>query len=274
MLRRAQNSSVVSNASSASFNDTHFMSGPGLGFPVPTPQRRRTSSNTSQRGSFSQTSTAQGSTSAPIPISQSYSAYAASVLEAARNPRGTSSMSRQNSSTSHRSDSRNRSPQRFLGPGFPHSSHPYSYGFPQDHTFGYSARDRGSSNASMVPTPGSEFSPGLMQATPRYEETAYYRHELDSARRENEILKKRVKDLERMLRERKDSDAGAGCIKTESTGTNTVVGGSTGITGDRQEDRRDMNRATSAMSNTGMSVGVGVPEEELKLGDSASNTHH
>jgi hypothetical protein len=123
-----------------------------------------------------------------------------------------------------------------------------------------------------------------MPATLRYEETAYYRHELDSAKRENEALKKRVKELEKMLRERRESETGPGRARSESASTTTsvsmsgttgvggVVGGGTGIAGGRREERRGTDRAASAMSITG-SVGVGIPDEELKVGESASNTH-
>ncbi|KAI3324101.1 hypothetical protein HD806DRAFT_494124 [Xylariaceae sp. AK1471] len=296
MLRMAQNSSVVSNASStsastsaidqlhpSSFTDTHILSGPG--FSIPTTRRHHRTSSSASTRSLSQAAT-QGSTSAPIPIPQSHSGNAASVLEAARNPRGASSMSRQNSTTSHRSNSRNRSPQPYMGnSGYLPSSHSQSYGFPQDPASGHSLRGRASSNASIAATPGSELSPGLMPATLRYEETAYYRHELDSAKRENEALKKRVKELEKMLRERREGETGLGRARSESTSTTTgvsmsgttgvggVVGGGTGIAGGRREERRGIDRATSSMSVTG-SIGIGVPDEELKVGESASNTHH
>ncbi|KAI0505896.1 hypothetical protein F5B22DRAFT_639624 [Xylaria bambusicola] len=285
MLRMAQNSSVASNASSASastsaidqlhpssFTDTHMFSGPG--FPVPTARRHHRTSSTASRGSLSQAAT-QGSSTAPIPIPQTHSGNAASVLEAARNPRGPTGMSRQNSTTSHRSSSRNRSPQPYgATSGFLPSSHSQQHGFPQDYGPGYFVRDRTSSNASVAATPGSELSPGLMPATLRYEETAHYRSELEVAKRENEALKKRVKDLERMLRDRRESEVGIGRVRSESgstatsvsvsgtTGVGGVVGGGTGIAGGRRDERRAL---------TG-SIGVGVPDEELKVGDSAATT--
>lgn len=123
-----------------------------------------------------------------------------------------------------------------------------------------------------------------MPATLRYEETAHYRHELDSAKRENEALKKRVKELERMLRERREGDAGHGHLRGESTSTTSsvtmsgttgvggVVGGGTGIAGGRREERRAIYRAPSSTSVTG-SVAVGVSEEELRVGESAATTN-
>lgn len=39
-----------------------------------------------------------------------------------------------------------------------------------------------------------------MVSTPRYEEVAHYRQELEEAKRENEALKRRIRELERALR--------------------------------------------------------------------------
>ena len=39
-----------------------------------------------------------------------------------------------------------------------------------------------------------------MVSTPRYEEGAHYRQELEEAKRENEGLKRRIRELERALR--------------------------------------------------------------------------
>ncbi|KAI0144384.1 hypothetical protein GGR57DRAFT_482396 [Xylariaceae sp. FL1272] len=298
MLRMAQNSSVVSNASStsasnsvvdqlhpSSFTDTHILSGPG--YPVPTTRRHhRTSSSASSR-SFSHIAS-QGS-SAPISIPQSgHSGNAASVLEAARNPRGPTSMSRQNSTTSHRSTSRTRSPHPYhgTGSGYLPSPHLPTHALPHEYAPGYFHRGRTSSNTSVAATPGSELSPGLMPATLRYEETAHYRQELEVAKRENETLKKRVKELEKMLRDQRSDVAsdttsiGRGRSTSNSTATSFSVtgttgvggnmGGGTGIAGGRRDERRGIERAPSAMSVAG-SVGVGVPLDEVKVGESASS---
>lgn len=127
-----------------------------------------------------------------------------------------------------------------------------------------------------------------MPATLRYEETAFYRQELDSAKRENENLKKRIKDLEKMVRERRESDAsrtsgGGARIRSESTSTTASVNvtgaagvGSSGINiaaGRREPPGRggmSMERSFSTLSVAG-SVGVGVPDEELHVGESASS---
>lgn len=46
-----------------------------------------------------------------------------------------------------------------------------------------------------------------MVSTPRYEEVAHYRQELDEAKRENEGLKERIRELERMIRLGGEGDA-------------------------------------------------------------------
>lgn len=44
-------------------------------------------------------------------------------------------------------------------------------------------------------------------STPRYEEIAHYRQELEEAKRENELLKRRIRELERMIRGGGEGDA-------------------------------------------------------------------
>lgn len=132
----------------------------------------------------------------------------------------------------------------------------------------------------MVATPGSagisdQLSPGLVPATPRYEETAFYRAELEAAKRENDNLKRRIRELERMLRDRRTSDASR--TRSESVSTTAsanVPGTSTGgavIAGPREGGRSlERERGMTILSAAG-SVGVGVPEEELRVGESAAS---
>ncbi|KAI0382208.1 hypothetical protein F5Y04DRAFT_279993 [Hypomontagnella monticulosa] len=299
MLRAAQNSSVASNASSASastsadpahpssFTDTHLLSGPGFPLPSTSADRRhhRTNSSASTRSLNQSAAATQGSTPAPIPIPQPHSGNAASVLEAARNPRGAPGMSRQNSTASQRSRSRNHSPQPYHASTSLGSSYTQPHGFPHDYGSGYFPRGYTSSSTSVAATPGSELSPGLLPATLRYEETAHYRQELESAKRENETLKRRVKELERALRDRRQGDTsrtGSGRERSESFSTTTsvsvsgatgiggVIGGGTTIAGDRRGERRTLERGMSNMSNAG-SVAAGVPDEEVKVGESAAS---
>lgn len=114
------------------------------------------------------------------------------------------SMSRQNNTTSHRSISRNRSPDPYSRQDLKHGSHTSASGsyFPR--------RQISTHGSSVAATPGSELSPGLIPATLRYEETAHYRQEFEMANRENENLKRRIKELEKVVRERRESGASAG----------------------------------------------------------------
>jgi len=62
-------------------------------------------------------------------------------------------------------------------------------------------------------------------STPRYEEVAHYRQELEEAKRENELLKSRIRELERMIRRGGESDAQRGRTGAPtSTQANTGVG--------------------------------------------------
>lgn len=142
---------------------------------------------------------------------------------------------------------------------------------------------------SMAATPGSEHSPAILPGTPRYEETAFYRGELENVKRENEALKRRVRELERMVRERRASDAsrasqgGAGSLaprtRSDSTSTtasvsvtaSTAATGGVSIAAPRDADptaRAERPRVVSAIS----SIAVGVPEDEVRVGESAASS--
>lgn len=113
---------------------------------------------------------------------------------------------------------------------------------------------------------GDVMSPSMMPATSRYEETAFYRQELDGVKRENETLKRRIRELERMVRERRASD-GSTRPRSESVSTTASVNmTSTGASIARPRNERVL----SMMSTTG-SVAVGVPEDEVNVGESASS---
>lgn len=130
------------------------------------------------------------------------------------------------------------------------------------------------SSNSVAATPGSSFggdhlsSPALMPATSRYEETAFYRNELDTAKRENELLKKRVRELEKMVRERRESSASrhvrSESVSTTASATVAAPTGGSSIAGPRDKGRSSARQSV-------MSVAVGVPEDEVKFGESAAS---
>lgn len=125
-----------------------------------------------------------------------------------------------------------------------------------------------------------QLSPGLLPATMRYEETAFYRHELEMTKKENEALKKKVRDLEKQMRERRASDASR--TRSESVSTTASVSinpaGGSSIAGPRDggvprpERERERGMTTQSVASVAGSVGVGVPEEEVRVGESAASS--
>lgn len=204
LLRAAQNASVVSNASSTStglpdsadHNANHLLSGPSH----PTPSTRRHHRSSSSTSTRSATGIASGVTAMSIP---------STTADRTRGnaPRHESiSMSRQNSMTGSRS----------------HSPAPAG-SFPGQEYYAHR------------PLPHREISGGggghetlradsvtSVQTTGRYEEAAFHRHELEAVKKENELLKRRIRELERTLRVRRQSDASvAGGVGVGGTGERT-----------------------------------------------------
>ncbi|KAF5648367.1 hypothetical protein F52700_1059 [Fusarium sp. NRRL 52700] len=256
LLRAAQNASVVSNTSSTSAgNSTHDVPEQSLlsgsGFSIPTARHHRTSSTTSQSLGNQQ-------------LSSSYEAR----IHAPR-PSHAPPLSRQDSTASRRSLTNSPGPQHSsLDPSnyFQHHRIPPPTSIPP---------------SSVGATPGSvseQLSPGLMPATMRYEETAYYRNELETAKKENDALKRKIRELERQVRQRRASDASrprSGSASTSASVSVTPAGGAS-IAGPREGlpirpgGERERGMTTQSIASVA-SVGVGVPEEELKVGESAAS---
>ncbi|EWY88985.1 hypothetical protein FOYG_09969 [Fusarium oxysporum NRRL 32931] len=256
LLRAAQNASVVSNTSSTSAgNSTHDVPEQSLlsgsGFSIPTARHHRTSSTTSQSFGNQQ-------------LSSSYEAR----IHAPR-PSQATPLSRQDSTASRRSLTNSPGPQHSsLDPSnyFQHQRIPPPTSIPP---------------SSVGATPGSmseQLSPGLMPATMRYEETAYYRNELETAKKENDALKRKIRELERQVRQRRASDASrprSGSASTSASVSVTPAGGAS-IAGPREGlpirpgGERERGMTTQSIASVA-SVGVGVPEEELKVGESAAS---
>jgi len=121
---------------------------------------------------------------------------------------------------------------------------------------------------------GGHLSPGLMPATLRYEETQYHRNELEAAKKENEALKRQIRELERLVHERRASNASRPRSESASTTASMSVApsGGTSIAGPRENapSRTERDRGMTTQSVT--SVGVGVPEDEVKVGESAASS--
>ncbi|KAF5004327.1 hypothetical protein FDECE_9175 [Fusarium decemcellulare] len=253
LLRAAQNASVVSNTSSTSAaNSSHDVAEQSLlsgsGFSIPTARHQRTSSTASQ-------------TLANQQLSSSYEAR----IHAPR-PSHATPLSRQDSSASRRSQTNSPGPQHSLDPSsyFQHQRIPAPTSIPP---------------SSVGATPGSlseQLSPGMMPATMRYEETAFYRNELETAKKENDALKRRIRDLERQVHQRRASDASRPRSESVSTTASLSVtpAGGASIAGPRDGGlaRPERERERGMTTQSIASVGVGVPEEELKVGESAASS--
>ncbi|UKZ87074.1 uncharacterized protein TrAFT101_002885 [Trichoderma asperellum] len=254
LLRAAHNASVVSNTSStsnaASSHDPIVESSllSGSGFSIPTARRHhRTSSSTSQ----------------------TFPSFVSSYDARAR-PSHPASLSRQNSSASRRSQTGSPAPPSSIDP----SNYFHQQRIP-------AAATNSVMMSSVVATPGSsvlgdQMSPGLMPATLRYEETAFYRQELDNAKKENEALKRRIRELERLVRERRSSDASRNRSDSASTTASASVapGGGVSIAGPRESiygHGRDRERAMQSSTSLAGGVSIGVPDEEVKVGESAAS---
>lgn len=128
-----------------------------------------------------------------------------------------------------------------------------------------------SASVAATPSAGDQLSPGLMPATMRYEETAHYRHELEVAKRENDALKRRVRELERMVRSKSRDNSRARSDSVSTTASASLpTGGGASIAPPRDPSVRP-ERGRNLARQSVASVGVGVPDEELKVGESAAS---
>lgn len=66
-------------------------------------------------------------------------------------------------------------------------------------------------------------------STPRYEEVAHYRLELEEAKRENDMLKRRIRELERMISTTGDGSRGrrSGSVQRNGDATGEVAANGT-----------------------------------------------
>ena len=237
LLRAAQNASVVSNGSSTSATPsnqepTNEPLLSGSGFSIPSSRRHRRNSSVTSQ------------------FGSSYDGRRSIHAQA---------MSRQDSTTSRRSRGASPAPSTTLDPSTyfqqqrmpPPSSLPQSLG-------------------------GEQLSPGMMPGTARYEETQHFKNELEAAKRENEVLKRTIRDLEKQVRERRSSQ-GSSRPRSESVSTTAsmnVAPSGASVAGPRDSiaSRTDRERGQTNHTATGSTLGVGVPEDEVKVGESASSS--
>ncbi|KAI0398962.1 hypothetical protein F4802DRAFT_83919 [Xylaria palmicola] len=214
-LRKASfgpSNTLSASAATSVFTDAYGL--PGSGFPVFTGHRHhRTSSGTSTRSL----------TQAPL------SGNAAAVLEAARNPRGGLGISRQSSVASRTSQHRNHSPQPLVSGGATSAPTPYSSAHsPPKFPCGWRSPNpsiTGTAGSDSEPSLGStsEFSLDQTQFSPgqRFRERHEFsslKAELDLLKYENESLKRRVQELQKMLQNISEGDSQFDLDSNKSTG--------------------------------------------------------
>ncbi|OBT62338.1 hypothetical protein VE03_08454 [Pseudogymnoascus sp. 23342-1-I1] len=231
LLRAAQNASVVSNTSSTSeraglpdasdHHSNHLLSGPS--HPLPSTRRHHRSSSAASARSIAAASAA--STTAGVAGSLA-SVYAPSTSERTRGtlPRHDSttqslSLSRQNSITSsRRSGASSPAPPLTSGSSYQHPEFA-THTYPLRPSFSSQHRELSGGYVPQV-VPGTEGQPiTSVQTTGRYEEAAYHRNELEAVKRENDALKQKIRDLERLVREGRRAREDESRTRSESVST-------------------------------------------------------
>ncbi|CRK35390.1 hypothetical protein BN1723_004137 [Verticillium longisporum] len=219
----------------------------GAGFSTAGRRHNRTSSSTSARSLMATMGSANASTTS-IPMRSAPGA----------------SLSRQNSSASHPSlaGTSPAAADLIAGPGYFPSSQRVPP--PVATSAGTLATPAGQEQQQQQP-----LSPSHVPGTVRYEETLLHREQLETALQENEALRRRIRELERLVRERRRSES------VSTTGGTTSAGPGASANAAPQRPGGDRERSLTAASmgaqSIAGSVGVGVPEEEVKVGESASN---
>jgi len=159
-------------------------------------------------------------------------------------------LSRHNSVTSSRrseASSPSLSSSLHQGDYFPHLLAHRQSGSSQH---GYIASPPNTQRTMSPSSARSSFVPSNV-ATARYEEATYHRSELEVAKRENEALRKRIRELERTLSTRRGSDAGR--VSTDSAST-------------RGPSRGGPQRRSSATDDDEDAVGVGESAGSVGFG--------
>ena len=101
----------------------------------------------------------------------------------------------------------------------------------------------------------SQASPPSLTPAARYEEVAHHRSELEIVKRENESLRRRIRDLERSLSSRRQS--GGDRLRSDSTSTGVSVrSAAMGPTQERGHAENEEDDAVKVGESAG-SIGVG-----------------
>ena len=187
----------------------------------PTPARRhRSSSNLSSRGTSINSTAATAGSTVNTPTGLAGSGIAPPRDSSySHNRTGGDPLSRQSSVASRRSDASSPSlPNTLLHVGA--DQHPFPASSHQRHSHSNSLSAPGGPGAVR----GGGGGGGHVPSTPRYDDATQARAELDMIKAENEALKGRIRELERMVRrtsvssaaEKSESDAGRGDSRAPS----------------------------------------------------------
>ena len=250
-LLRQQSASVASTTSSAStglpdatdHSANHLISGASH----PTPSRRhRSSSNLSSRSATTAATTATGITGTSGSTIGTTAGVAGSTVSGIAPARESTApyvyardtLSRQSSVASRRSEASSPS----LSSSLYQSDH-----FPSM----YGHRHTGSASQSHLP-PQQQQTAGTTSArssyipsTQRYEEATHHRSELEIVKRDNEALRRRVRELERELSSRRNSTT--------------------------ERSRRESSSTNASVSRSGQRRGVDDDDDAVHVGESAGS---
>ena len=248
-LLRQQSASVASTTSSAStgfpdstdHNSNHLIS--GASHPIPS-RRHRSSSSLSTRSANTAATTATGATGVSGSTIGTTAGIAGSTVSGiapvrdiiAPHPYARDTPSRQSSVASRRSEasSPSLSSSLYQGDHFPNS---------------YGHRHTGSASQSQLPSQGTIARSSRIPATQRYEEIAHHRSELELVKRENDALRRRIRELERNLNSRRES--ATNLSRQDSVSTSASVPRQMYSATEDEEDTVNMGESAG-------SVGVGA----------------
>lgn len=252
-LLRQQSASVASTASSTSTGHPEGdpTTGAGvLGIHHPISARHhRSSSSLSQRSVNTHATTATGASWLSGSTVGTTAGIAGSVASGIAPPRDASSshpnardqLSRQSSVTSRRSETSSPSVSSsiYQGDQVPNQ---------------YAPRHSGSVSQTQPPlAPQQTTNPGSTRSsyphsTARYEEAAQSRAELEIVRQENEALRRRVRELERTLTSRRQSDAGLSRSQSASTNASATLVAGRGQRAEEEEESVNVGESAASLS--------------------------
>lgn len=232
-LLRQQTQSVASTTSSAStglpdandHSSNHLISGPSH----PNPSRRhRSSSSLSTRSATTAATTATGATGQSVSAVSTTVGIAGSTVSGIAPARDNAApyslardpLSRQSSVASRRSEASSPSLSSSLYQG---EHFPNLYG----HRHTNSASQQQLPPQSQQPTSTGSARSSYIPSTQRYEEATHQRSELEIVKRENEALRRRIRELERSLSSRRESATGLsrrGSVSTNASAPPQAAG--------------------------------------------------